>query len=142
MDISIELYNTDHTVTGNFAKVDLGTLQNELQVKGEFDAVLRNQSCGKRTKFFVIKGLINSPPLISKNTLIELGMLEIREDGSFAASNDICIPEEISTINAVDKQRTLNHDIEATTSKLSNIFEGIGRVRDIKMKKSSMCSSV
>ena len=132
MDISIELYNTDHTVTGNFAKVDLGTLQNELQVKGEFDAVLRNQSCGKRTKFFVIKGLINSPPLISKNTLIELGMLEIREGGSFAASNDICIPEEISTINAVDKQRTLNHDIEATTSKLSNIFEGIGRVRTLK----------
>ena len=70
----------------------LRTLQNDLPIKGEFDAILRNQTCGKHAKFLVIKGKINSPPLISKDTLIDLGMLQIRENGSFANQNDMCIP--------------------------------------------------
>ena len=46
-------------------------------------------------------GRHNLPPLISKNTLIELGMLQIKEDGFFANQNDMCIPVEISDIHAV-----------------------------------------
>ena len=61
------------------SQTKLRTLQNELPIKGGFDAVLRNQTCGKRTKFLVIKGRISSPPLICKNTLIELGMLRLRK---------------------------------------------------------------
>ena len=78
------------------SQTKLRTLQNDLPVKGEFNAILRNQTCVKRTKFLVIEGRINSPPLISKNTLIELGMLQIKEDGSFATENEIRIPGEIS----------------------------------------------
>ena len=50
------------------SQTKLRTLQNDLPIKGEFEAILRNETCGKRTEFLVIKGKINSPPLI------ELGM--------------------------------------------------------------------
>ena len=80
----------------------LRTLPNDLPVKEEFSAILKTQTCGKRTKFLVIKGRMNSP-LISKNALIELCMQQITEDGSFAMENDMRIPGEISSIHAVDK---------------------------------------
>ena len=64
------------------SKIKLSTLQNELPVKGEFVTTLRNQTRGTLAKIVVIRGHINSPPLISKGTLMELGMLEIRENGS------------------------------------------------------------
>ena len=79
----------------------LRALQTELSIKGEFDTLLRNQTCGKKTKFLVIRVRINSPPLISKSTLTELGMLQINEAGSFASSNNMCIPENISNVHAV-----------------------------------------
>ena len=47
----------------------------------------------------------------------------------------MCIPDEISNIHAVDKQVTLKQEIETMTRTFSNIFEGIGRVRDIKNDK-------
>ena len=47
------------------SKVKLQTLQNELPVKGEFNAVIRIKTCGVRSRFVVVKGRINSPPLIS-----------------------------------------------------------------------------
>ena len=50
------------------SQVKLHTLQSELLIKGEFKSILRNQTCGRPTKFLVIKkGLI--PPLISKTPL-------------------------------------------------------------------------
>ena len=61
-------------------------LQGELPVKGEFTATIRNKTCGTVARFVIVKGRINSPPLISKDTctLQEFGILQIREDGSFA----------------------------------------------------------
>ena len=44
------------------------TLQSELPVKGEFIATVRNQTCGAVATFVVVRGRINSPPLISKRT--------------------------------------------------------------------------
>ena len=113
-------------------QVKLHTPQNELLIKGEFEAILRNQTCGKPTKFLVIKGRINSPPLIiyiSKNTLMELGMLQIKEDGSFAVQNEMRIPTEISNIHAVGT-RVSHQDIKEITCKFSSIFEGIGKIMD------------
>ena len=52
-------------------------LQNDLQVKGEFRTMLRNKNKGTEAKILVIKGRINSAPLISKSTSEELGMLMI-----------------------------------------------------------------
>ncbi|CAC5366632.1 unnamed protein product [Mytilus coruscus] len=51
------------------------TLQNSLPVKGEFKTIVRNATCGMETKFIVILGRINSPPLLSRATLNELGMM-------------------------------------------------------------------
>ena len=64
------------------SKTKLSTLQNELQVTGEFTATARNQTRGAETIFIVVKGKINSPPLLGRNALFELGMLDIRPDGS------------------------------------------------------------
>ena len=117
------------------SQIKLHTLQNQLLIKGEFEAILRNQTCGKPTKFLVIKGRINSPPLISKNTLMKLGMLQIKEDGSFAAQNEMRIPTEISNIHAVGT-RVSHEGIKEITSKFSSIFEGIGKkIMDNKSNK-------
>ena len=70
-------------------KTKLNTLQSELPVKGEFTATIRNKARGARARFVVVKGRINSPPLISEDTLHELGMLQIKGDGSFAEINTL-----------------------------------------------------
>ncbi|MCG8047363.1 MAG: DDE-type integrase/transposase/recombinase, partial [Candidatus Thiodiazotropha taylori] len=129
------LHRSDCDIKLQKCDTKLRTLQNVLPVKGEFEAVLRNQTCGKRTKFLVIKGRINSPPLISKTTLMDLGMLQIRENGTFATSNDLRIPETTSSIHAVDRQGLPNEAIDAITRKFSNIFEGIGKIKDVKNDK-------
>ena len=74
------------------SKVKLSTLQSDLPVKGEVKVVVRNETCGTKARFVIIvKGRINSPPLISKKTLEELGMLKIEPKGLFAAENDLRI---------------------------------------------------
>ena len=128
------LHRSKYNMNLQRSQTKLRTLQNDLPIKGEFDAVLRNQTCGKRTKFLVIKGKINSPPLISKNTLIELGMLQIKEDGSFADKNDMRMPEDINDIHAV-LQTVSNQAVKGITNKFKSVFEGIGRIRDIKNDK-------
>lgn len=67
----------------------LSTLQNDLQVFGEFKATARNQTRGTETIFVVVKGKINSPPLLGRRALFELGMLEIRPDGSLKEENEL-----------------------------------------------------
>lgn len=125
-------HRSEYDMTLGDSQTKLRTLQNELPVKGQFDAVLRNQTCGKRTTFIVIKGRINAPPLISKNTLIQLGMLQIREDGSFGSQNDMCIPGNICMMETLG---TARQAIEAIAQKFNSVFEGIGRIRDIKMTR-------
>lgn len=68
-------------------------------MKGEFVTTLRNQTCGTLAKIVVICGHINSPPLISKGTWMELGMLEIRVDGSLGKLNNTKILDETPSIN-------------------------------------------
>ena len=83
------------------SRVKFSTLQSELPVKGEFTATIRSQTCGAVARFVVTRGRINSPPLISKTTLQELGMLQIRADGFFAETNDLRIQEEPPDIKSV-----------------------------------------
>ena len=52
------------------SKVKLSTLQNALQVKGEFRTIVRNRTRDVKTNFIVVEGRINSPPLLGENTLI------------------------------------------------------------------------
>ena len=83
----------------------------------------------------MVRGRINSPPLISKDTLKELGMLQIREDGSFAETNDLRIQEELPDIKSVKQPVILNPEIKASTDRYSDVFKGIGKIRDIKNGK-------
>ena len=105
------------------------TLQSELPVKGEFTTTIRNKTCGATARFVVVKGRINSPLLISKDTLQELGMLEIREDGSFAEINDLRIQEEMPDVKTVEKDNP-NPEIKKITEQFSHMFQGIGKIRD------------
>ena len=117
------------------SKIKLMTLQNELPIKGEFSAIVRNQTCGIQSRFLVVKGRINSPPLISKSTLTELGMLQIRDDGSFAEPNSLRIPGKETHINAVSEDFSSKQEISRLLNKHSKVFEGIGRIRDNKNDK-------
>ena len=82
---------TQEDITLKSSNTKLSTLQNELKVSGEFKATVRNQTRGTETTFVVVKGKINSPPLLGKKTLSELGMLEIRADGSLKDQNELRI---------------------------------------------------
>ena len=117
------------------SRVKLSTLQSELPVKGEFTATIRNQTCGAVARFVLTRGRINSPPLISKSTLQELGMLQIREDGSFAKTNDLRIQEEPPGIKSVKQDKDFKPEIKEITDQYSDVFKGIGKIRDIKNGK-------
>ena len=117
------------------SKIKLMTLQNELPIKGEFNAIVRNKTCGIHSRFLVVKGRINSPPLISKTTLTELGMLQIRDDGSFAEQNELRIPGDGPHINTVSETFSSQQEISSLLNKHSKVFEGIGRIRDNKNDK-------
>ena len=66
------------------SKVKLSTQQSDIPVKGEVKAIVRNETYGIKAKIVVVKGRINSPPLISKKTLEDPGMLKINPKGQFA----------------------------------------------------------
>ncbi|XP_015762118.1 PREDICTED: uncharacterized protein LOC107341222 [Acropora digitifera] len=121
--------STNLTLTPS--KTKLNTLQRELPVKGEFTVTIRNKTRGARARFVVVKGRINSPPLISKDTLQELGLLQIRRDGSFAEINDLRIHEEAPDVKTV-KRESPNPEIKKITEKFAHIFQGIGKIRDKK----------
>ena len=69
----------------------LKTLQSDLTVKGEFTITLRNKNRGTQSKFLVIQGKMDSPPLLSKSTLLELGMLKIDPEGTLKETNELRI---------------------------------------------------
>ena len=71
---------TGEILTLQESKTKLSTLQNVLPVSGEFKAIARNKTRGIQTKFIVVKGKINSPPLLGRRALFELGMLDIRPE--------------------------------------------------------------
>ena len=103
----------------------LKTLKSDLTVKGEFTATLRNKNRGTRSKFLVIQGKMDSPPLLSKSTLLELGMLKIDPEGTLKETNEL-------RINTV---KTLDVSIEAILSEYNDVFQGIGCFREKKTGK-------
>jgi len=103
------------------SEIKLGTLQSALQVKGVFKAVLRNRTCGINAEFVVLKGRINSAPLLSKDTLQELGMIQIDPDGSLAEENELRI-----------KSVYHNSEYKELIDKYKDVFDGIGQIRDKK----------
>lgn len=66
--------------------------------------------------FVVVQGRINSPPLISKDTLLKLGMLHFREDGSFAEVNEMRIREGKSEIKTIKEEAFGNPRLKKITT--------------------------
>ena len=101
------------------------TLKSDLTVKGEFTATLQNKNRGTRSKFLVIQGKMDSPPPLSKSTLLDLGMLKIDPEGTLKETNEL-------RINTV---KTLDVSIEAILSEYNDVFQGIGCFREKKTGK-------
>jgi hypothetical protein len=114
------------------SKVELSTLQSFLSVKGEFRTVVRNATCGIETKFIVIKGKINSLPLLSKATLLELGMMQIRPDGSFAKPNDLRVTNKSMKLDVNQVTEKRKTEMTEILDEFGSVFEGIGKIRDNK----------
>ena len=98
----------------------LKTLQSDLSVKGEFTTTLRNKNRGTQSKFLVIQGKMDSPPLLSKSTLMELGMLKIDPEGTLKETNEL----RIKTL------KTPDDSIETVLREYSEVFQGIGCFRE------------
>jgi len=106
------------------SRVKLSTLQNKLPVKGEVRTVVRNRQRGVHTKFIIIKGHINSPPLLSKDTLEDLGMLRLDRFGYLKEKNDL-------RIKAAHQN---NDQYAALFEKYESVFNGIGQIKDMSAK--------
>ena len=107
------------------SKDTLKTLQSDLVVKGEFPASLRNNNRGTESKFLVIEGKMDSPPLLCKNTLLELGMLKIDPEGTLREPNDL----------RIKSVKTQSGEIQDIIDEYSSVFEGIGVFRDSQGEK-------
>ena len=108
----------------------LNTLQNELHVSVEFKETARNETRGTDTTFVVIKGKINSPPLLGRRTLIELGMLEIRPDGSLKGSNELRRTDNKAVKSILNSKA--KSDIETILQQHEEVFKCIGKIFDTK----------
>ena len=108
----------------------LSTLQNELQVSGEFKATAHNETRGADTTFVVVKGRINSPPLLGRRTLIELGMLEIRPDRSLKETNELRRTD--SKVIKYVLAKKAKSDIETILQRHDEVFKGFGKIFDKK----------
>ena len=115
------------------SNVKLYTMQHKLDVKGEFRATIRNDTCGRLVTFVVVFGRIKSPPLIGKETLIGLGMLKIQPNGSLAEPNSLRISSDGCAANTV--KDTGMQEMEDLVAKYSHLFEGIGKMEDKKRGK-------
>ena len=72
--------------------------QGELSVKGEFETIIRNKNRRFKTKFIVVRVHIDNLPLISRDMLIELGMMVVEPNGSLKETNEL-IMKQISGMN-------------------------------------------
>ena len=107
------------------SKDTLKTLQSDLTVKGEFTATLPNKNRGTQSKLLVVQGKMDSPPLLSKSTLLELGMLKIDPEGTLEETND----------TRIETVKTLDERIETVLSEYSGVFQGIGCFREKNTSK-------
>ena len=103
----------------------LKTLQSHLTVKGEFTTTLRNKNRGTQSKFLVITGKMDSPPLLSKSTLLELVMLKIDPEGTLKETNEL----RIKTV------KTSEDSINAVLSEYRDVLQGISCFWDMSTGK-------
>lgn len=77
-----------------------------------------------------MKGRINSQPLLGRRALFDLGMLEIRPDGSLRETNELR-RTECKVVKFVLDSRAKS-DIEKILKQHDEVFQGIGKIFDKK----------
>ncbi|CAB4015552.1 Hypothetical predicted protein [Paramuricea clavata] len=107
-------------------KIKLKALKEELPVIGEVNVEMSNATRTVSTTMLIIKGKIDSPPLIGRQTLEALGMLLIDVTGSLKSPN--------KTVKAVNKQQASDQPRDQNKTELDKIvnryqqrFTGIGK---------------
>ena len=118
------------------SNVKLYTLQHKLDVKREFRGTIRNDTCGRLVTFVVVIGRIKSHPLIGKETLLGLGMLKIQPNGTLAEPNSLGTSSEGCVANTV--KDTGMQEMEDLVAKYSHLFEGTGKMEDIRNWKGDL----
>ena len=121
---------TYENITLEKSRTKLSTLQNELNVSGEFKATARNETRGIETTFVVIKGKINSPPILGRKTLFELGMLEIRTYGALKEPNELRRSDNKAVKSVLDDKA--KSDLDKILKQHDEVFKGIGKIFDKK----------
>lgn len=148
--------HSPETASLRHTNTQLSTLNSGLIVKGVFPVTLGNKTRGIRTKMYVVRGKMKSKPLLSRDTLEDLGMLEIRQDGSLRERNEKRIKTmKMDTITSrrgrsterkqpaqervedksIEERLNLN-DVPKSTRKIvlkyKDRFTGIGKIKDYK----------
>ena len=83
---------------------------------GECTVKLENQTRAITATIVVVKGKLDSLPLLGRPSLDELGMLKIDETGGLKEPN-----------KAVKKTETANPELEKILDRYKNLFHGVGK---------------
>jgi len=112
------LQKHNHTIQNlDPPSVGVKTIQCKLEPIGEFRATVRTKYRGIRTTFTVLKGKMDSPPLLSKDTSRELGFLLKDKEGRLNGTNEM----------KIKKTPTMRPE-----EQFPACFEGIGEIKDMR----------
>ena len=108
-------------VTVKPSKIKLKALKEDLPVIEEADVIIANQRRSVSTTIVIVKGQIDSPPLIGRATLEDLGMVMIDETGGLKSPNKI--------VKSISKQEpeTGSAELSEILDKYKGKFTGIGK---------------
>ena len=103
-------------------KIKLKTLTEDLPVIGECDVTLENETRKTQAKIAIIQGTIDSLPLLGRQTLEELGMIQFDATGGLKEPNR----DELQKIHKI---HTGNEDLNKILLQQEERFGGIGKAR-------------
>ena len=70
--------------------------------------------------------------MLCKATLLELGMMQIRPDGSFAKPNDLRVTNKSMKLDVNQVTEKRKTEMTEILDEFGSVFEGIGKIRDNK----------
>ena len=98
------------------SKIKLKALNHDLPIIGECTVKIENQTRETEALIVVVKGKIDSLPLLGRPSLDKLGMLKIDETGGLKEPN-----------KAVKKIENDNAELQKILDRHKNLFEGVGK---------------
>ena len=104
------------------SKVKLKTLKEDLPVLGECSVLMENETRITADKLIIIRGRIDSKPLLGRRTLEDLGMVKFDTTGGLKEPN-----REDS--KAIHKTQAGNVELDGILQKHSQRFKGIGKAQ-------------